>query len=194
MTQSTPVRPNVAGGVGKALLDLPIEGMIANLGKAIAVAQMALDMNSLRTAQFMSGSVVELDDFGSTKTTDTRVFFDGDRLSLMELGFTPSFYQFTETTIELKISISMSSADEQAGFSLDVKSEAEVSGKLGFLSASVSAKLNVSTVGASYASKFNYSADAASVLRTRLVPVPVPAILEERIRKSLDAKTAERAG
>src|SRR5207244_1358713 len=112
-------------------------------------AQFALDMNSLRTAQIMSG---EFEDSNGDKHPSL-VLFDGHRYSLMELGFTPSFYQFTETIIEIKISISMSTAEERAGFSLDVKSDAEVTGRLGFLSATVSANLNVSTVGAAYSSK-----------------------------------------
>jgi hypothetical protein len=37
-------------------------------------------------------------------------------------------------------------------------------------------------VDATYSSKYSYSAEGASLLRTKLVPVPPPAILEERIR------------
>jgi hypothetical protein len=182
--------PDVAAGVSKALLDVPIGDMIVSLGKAIADAQTALDLNSLRTAQMMTGSIILQDAQGTNQEHDTKINFDGERLSLMELGFTPTFYQFSETSIDLRVSISMSTAQETAGFSLDLKSDAEVAAKAGFLSAKGTAKLNVSTVGASYASKFNYSADSSSSVRTKLVPIPPPVILEERIRKILDRKAA----
>src|SRR5258706_9300334 len=152
---------NIAGNVGKALLDVPIGDMIVSLGQAIAAAQLSLDMNSLRTAQIMTGQFID----AQGEKYETKVNFDGQEYSLMELGFTPTFYQFTETAIEIKISISMSTEEMRAGFSLDLHSDAEVSGKIGFLSATATAKLNVSTVGASFASKFNYSAEGSSTIR-----------------------------
>jgi hypothetical protein len=180
---------DVGGDVGKALLNVPVGDMLASLGAGIASAQFALDMNSLRTAQLMSGSYSG----PGAQGRSVLVQFGDEELSLLELGFTPSFYQFTETTIEIKISISMSTVDQTSGFSLDVHSDAELGGKLGFFSASLSAQLNVSTVGAAYSSAFNYSAEGASVIRTRLVPVPVPPILEERIRRRLDESRGERS-
>ena len=41
------------------------------------------------------------------------------------------------------------------------------------------------TVTAHYTGKYNYSVEGSSLLRTKLVPVPPPAILEERIRTEL---------
>ena len=58
----------------------------------------------------------------------------------------------------------------------------------GFFGFGGGAKLSVSSVSASYASKFQYSAEGSGLLRTKLVPVPPPAILEERIRGLLDAE------
>jgi len=40
-------------------------------------------------------------------------------------------------------------------------------------------------VDATYSSKYSYSAEGASLLRTKLVPVPPPPVLEERIRRLL---------
>lgn len=180
--------PDIAGSVGKALLDVPIGDMIMSMGQAISAAQLALDMNSLRVAQFMTG---EFEDADGTKQSSL-ITFDGEKLSLMELGFTPTFYQFVETSIEIKISISMSTQEDRSGFSFDLKSTATAKGEVGFLSASATAKMNVSTVGASYSSKFQYSAEGSSSIRTRLVPVPPPAILEERVRRSLDKKYRDR--
>src|SRR5688572_25348579 len=101
MAGETTPNINVAGSVGKALLDVPIGDMIVSLGQSIASAQLALDMNSLRTAQFMTGEFQDAD--GTTHKS--LIKFDGEELSLLELGFTPTFYQFVETSIEIKISI-----------------------------------------------------------------------------------------
>lgn len=49
-------------------------------------------------------------------------------------------------------------------------------------------KAVTTTVDGSYSQKYSYSAEGASLLRTKLVPVPPPAILEERIREVMDAE------
>jgi hypothetical protein len=114
------------------------------------------------------------------------VKFDNKDLSLMELGFTPTFYQFVDTIIEVKVSISMS-REAQAAFSTTTVA-AEAEGGHAIFYAKTAAK--VSTVSASYASKYQYSAEGSSLMRTKLVPVPPPAILEERIRQMIEKKTA----
>lgn len=191
MSTNTNSNVNVAGSVGKALLDVPLGDMIMSMGQAIAAAQLALDMNSLRTAQLMTG---EFEDAEGNKHSSL-VKFDDEKLSLLELGFTPTFYQFVETSIEVKISISMATQQDKSGFTFDFKSDARASaGLTGPFSVGASAQLNISTVGASYSSKFQYSAEGSSTIRTRLVPVPSPALLEERIRRSLDKKYAKRTG
>jgi len=47
-------------------------------------------------------------------------------------------------------------------------------------------------VDASYSSKYSYSAEGSSLLRTKLATVPPPTILEERIRSMMDAADARR--
>lgn len=199
---------NVGNTIGKALSDVNIGTMVSSLGQAIATAQQTLDMNSLRVAQMLTGEYQ--DEKGQTRSS--LVAFDGEKLSLMELGFTPTFYQFVETTIEVKISITMSSADEKMGFNAQFAGTGNADGTMdgnwgveggadensasaGYRaggSGSGNAALNVSLVGAAYSSKFQYSAEGSSSIRVRLVPVPPPAILEERIRRSLDRKAQLR--
>ena len=53
------------------------------------------------------------------------------------------------------------------------------------------AHASVSSVSASYASKYSYSAEGSSLIRTKLVPVPSPAILEERIRNLVEKRKEE---
>ena len=48
-------------------------------------------------------------------------------------------------------------------------------------------------VDATYTSKYSYSAEGSSLLRTKLVPVPPPAILEERIRALIELDEAKKA-
>ena len=47
-------------------------------------------------------------------------------------------------------------------------------------------KVGTTTVDATYSSKYNYSAEGASLLRCNLVPIPAPAMFEERVRALLD--------
>jgi hypothetical protein len=49
---------NLARGVGQALLDVPFPEMVAKMGRAIAEAQMALDLNSMRTAQALANTTI----------------------------------------------------------------------------------------------------------------------------------------
>jgi hypothetical protein len=113
------------------------------------------------------------------------------RLSMMELGFAPTFYQFVDTIIEVKISItytqevSRSSSVKIANTNKSRSLSAGFSFKRGL---DVSRGVNVTTaqVNANYASKYSYRAEGSSLLRTKLVPIPPPAILEERIRQTLE--------
>ncbi|NUM46517.1 MAG: hypothetical protein HUU38_17575 [Anaerolineales bacterium] len=155
--------------IGQELLDVPIDDMIRSMAEGIADAQYRLDRTSIQIAQMMSGV-----------NEEDRVFFGKRKYSLLELGFTPTFYQFVDTLIEVKISISMKSTSEYS-------TTAGRSVKISAYSASVNA---------SYANKYSYSVEGSSLLRTKLVPVPPPSILEERIRALIEeeAKIQNSAG
>lgn len=101
--------------IGRDLLNVPMGEMIREMAFAIADAQYELDQASVHVAQMMGGRLPILDDSGNiTGTEDTRVYFGKDeegksqKLSMMELGFSPTFYQFTNNIIEVKIAIKMS--------------------------------------------------------------------------------------
>ena len=110
--------------IGQELLNVPFPEMIRNMGLAIAEAQHALDMVSMRIAPFMAGRQESYDEDGDQVITDSRIQFGTGTYSLLELGFTPTFYQFVDTIIEVKISISISSEasyqHRQSSFSLSV--------------------------------------------------------------------------
>ncbi|HEX6374521.1 MAG TPA: hypothetical protein VFZ91_02260 [Allosphingosinicella sp.] len=177
-------------GIGQELLSVPFPEMVRNLGVGIAEAQFQLDLVSLKIARMMAGYEVpeERDDGApplpgedSAERKYLVEFNDGSKYSLLELGFTPTFYQFVDTVIELKMSISMSRSVETSQKSSRVSAAGGA-----FLFA---AAATVSSVSASFASKYQYSAEGSSVMRTKLVPIPPPAVLEQRIRLMIEKTT-----
>jgi hypothetical protein len=163
--------------------------MIRQMALAIADAQVALDEAGVETAQIMSGQpVTTTDEDGSEVTRETTVLFGKDaegnpqQLSMIELGFTPTFYQFVDNLIEVKIAIKMT---RERSF------ENRIKGKRTTVSLSRRGfRVSTTPVDATYSSKYNYSAEGSSLLRSKLVPVPPPAILEERIRELMDEEEA----
>ncbi|MEX1364403.1 MAG: hypothetical protein AB1Z98_14855 [Nannocystaceae bacterium] len=174
---------------------------------AIADAQVNLDESSMEVAELMSGQVMNVDDNGiptdiggtplpnpetdEPTYTDTRVYFgytmDGttkvpSRVSMMELGFTPTFYQFVDTIIEVKIAIKITRESEYTQTTSATNSTKRRKGLLFKRNRTV----QTSQVDATYSSRYGYTAEGSSLLRTKLVPVPPPAILEERIRAIME--------
>lgn len=153
-------------------MNVPFPEMIKNLGLGIAEAQYALDQVSIRIAQMMAG--FKLNSSGTLERDDTALIKlreDKPAVSLLSLGFTPTFYQYVDTVIELKMSISMSK-------SMEVKAATRV-------------RAFVASVTASYQQKYQYSAEGSSLMRTKLVTVPAPTMFEQRIREELEAEISE---
>src|SRR5687768_4735932 len=95
--------------IGQELLDVPFGEMVTSLGVAIGHAQFELDRVSLQIAQMMAGQefTVPGEDGEPGEPQRLLVEFGGQRLSMLELGFTPSFYHFVDTIIEVKVSITI---------------------------------------------------------------------------------------
>lgn len=145
--------------VTRSLVSAPLPQIIERLGLSIAQAQAALDNNSVKVAQTMAETPVEL---------------GGQTYNLLTLGFTPSFYAFTEATVEAKLSFSMTEATETS------------------VSAGVTAKVNygvvmvAASVDVSYARKFSVSAEGSSSIAARLVSLPAPEAFNEVLRRLYD--------
>ena len=187
--------------IGQQLLNVPMGDMIRQMAFAIADAQLELDESSVRVAELMSGQRPLRDAEGNLvdqdgnptdvpEYVDTRVYFGHEtvegvekpaRVSMMELGFTPTFYQFIDTIIEVKIAIKITRDTE---FKTNWTARQETRKNVSCSENTV----QTSQVDASYSAKYGYTAEGSSLLRTKLVPVPPPAILEERIRGLLDAE------
>ena len=196
--------------IGQELLDVPFPEMIYKMANAIAQGQRRLDKASLDTARARAKAQVkvipEIFEIVEKKkisdTLDASVSLPGGAgdvdtiavrseaakavsMSLLQAGLLPSFYQFTESIIEVKISISHRSSFQsefEVGAEFEISTEAEAHGGLFGFGASGS----VSTTFASHvnyksSSSYDYSAEGSSLLRTTLKPVPPPARLIPRI-------------
>jgi hypothetical protein len=203
--------------IGQQLLNVPMGDMIRQMAFAISDAQLELDESSVRVAELMSGKQPLRNATGllvdaSGKLTDdpeyvdTRVFFGSEtvdgveqptRVSMMELGFTPTFYQFIDTIIEVKIAIRITRETErkvvkkgnETKFEVDSRKRSTLFGS----QTDTSMSITTTPVDATYTSKYSYSAEGSSFLRTKLVPVPPPPVLEDRIRRLMDAQAAAEA-
>ncbi len=182
--------------VGRDLLDVPFPDMVQNLAFAIARGQMALDRSSLATARTLARERVmlipEIHEIIEPEFYDRDVVVEGrtehiritgariraetmpeQSFTLLQAGLLPTFYQFTESIIEVKMSISSkstSSSEFEFGASL------EASASWGWGSASFASHVNYKTQNT-----FSYSSEGSSLLRTTLKPVPAPTRLMPRI-------------
>jgi hypothetical protein len=137
----------------------PLAGMVSDLGSAIAEAQWRMDQTALKIAHIMG-------------STESGVEIGGKKYSLIELGFTPSFYHLTEATIEAKVSFT---AAESSSFSFG----AQIGVFVGYFAASVNA---------SYSQKYSYEVSGSSSITARFVSVPPPTLLQDVIRAARENK------
>lgn len=197
--------------IGQELLDVPFPDMIYKMANAIAQGQRKLDKASLDTARALAKAKVKVipdiyeivEKKPLSDTLEVGVSLPGAGtgdietiavrtesakavdMTLMQAGLMPTFYQFTESLIEVKVSIShrtSSSREFEAGAEFEISTEAEAHGSLfGFGgSASVSTTF-ASHVNYKSSSTYDYSAEGSSLLRTTLKPVPPPARIIPRI-------------
>jgi hypothetical protein len=179
--------------VGTDLLNVPFPQMVRSLAMAIADGQRSLDKTSMETAKFLATERVQLieeiwevitpaireatyhDSDGNEQTiivtgaTVEAGHSDPVPFTLLQAGLFPTFYQFTESIIEVKMSISSrstSSSELEAGATLGIN----------YGPVSFAAHVNFKT-----SSTYSYSAEGSSLLRTTLRPVPPPARLSPRV-------------
>ena len=159
--------------VGHELLDVPFPAMVFNMANAIAQSQVALDKGSIEIMKIMGNKKLApvylpkinvsadgklLEDDGSEETDFLT--------SMIGAGFQPSFYQFVETIIEVKMTIK---------FTEDTTYIEEKKGKttsLGFFSLFRRICITTTPMNSTYTNSFNYNVEGHSLLRTRLVPLP----------------------
>ena len=106
--------------VGQDLLNVPFPQMVLQLALAIARGQTALDRSSLQTAKELSRARFDvLTEIVDVITPDPKTAKNGTaytgaavdssfnftNMSLLQAGLFPTFYQFTESVIEVKMAI-----------------------------------------------------------------------------------------
>lgn len=152
--------------VGQELLDVPLPEMVLKLSLGIAEAQKALDENSVETAQALANTTIPIV-MAVTQTiaADGTVSYtqaDPIDVSLIQVGLLPTFYQFSEATIEVTMDIKTTTSRE-TNIKVGIKS------KVGFSMWSVSVNIDVS-----HNRKFGKTVHGTSKLVTKMVPVPPP--------------------
>lgn len=158
--------------IGKEVLHIPFGDLISSVANGIAEAQFKLDQSSMNVAEMMSGQKLVRDINGApiklkredgTETfqvIDSRVFFGKDKLSMIELGFVPNFYHFVDTVIDMKVTMRITKVENEY-------------------------KVFTAPVDGHYASSYSFDLNLAASVSTKLVPVPPPTLLEERIKAFL---------
>ena len=191
-------------GIGQDLLNVPFPSMVYSLARAIADGQKMLDKNSLNTLKELARTKFDfIESITEVLRPDPQPVFlpDGNqitvtgiavettiaeptKLTLLQAGLTPTFYQFTETLIEVKIQLKTTLDNEtkvDAGFSFDetLSVEMGIGGGLFSLFGGPSGKISSTTHVASHTNvettnKYSVTQEGSSLLRTTLRPVPPP--------------------
>ena len=193
--------------VGQELLNVPFADMVRSLALAIADGQLALDMNSIQVAQELAQTyldeqtvvmAIEETVDGEGNVVDTKLVMNDNPISLLAYGMEPRFYEFSESIIEVKITITIRverafETSFQSKFEIKNKTEAKLKyrtpwwSSLLFGKASAEVKTTTTTAfatsfNAKYSSKYNFRAEGTSLLRTILRPVPSPARAVPKIK------------
>jgi len=147
--------------VTNSLVSAPLPDIVQKLGLSIAQAQLALDQNSVEIAKALAETEVDIGD---------------ETYNLLSLGFVPSFYAFTEATVEAKLSFSINEAKET---SINASLSGGVNTGVYMVAASVS-------VG--YARKFSVSSEGTSSLAARLISLPPPDTFTQILRRQFQTE------
>lgn len=149
---------------GQALMDVPIPKLIENTAKAIASAQYELDSSSVRAATLLSESRVTFNDADGTSRERT----------LLELGFIPQFYHFSETEMEFKVTISVR-VESGIDFGLEAGIGTEESAGLPVAFAG--------TISFDLHHKYEFDMEAVSRIKTTMRSIPPPQAFLEALRQ-----------
>jgi len=169
--------------VGNALTSVRIDQMILNLARGIAWGQFDLDKVGVDVTRMMG--------------VPGSVSIGNQDLSMLEAGFLPTFYQFVDTILELKMEVKVREEEIGRRATSDTSSSSnsnERGGGTGHRWKTRSSSAYSRTLDAAYAQRYNQEMNASSLMRTKLVPRPPPEVLVERIRLLLDdiRKEAEK--
>lgn len=168
------------GQIGSELAEVPVGDLLRSVAQGIADGQAALDLAAVQTLIALSKTTVDLipeitevispeklqvqTDGDTIEVTGARVTAtasDAVQLSALQAGLTPSFYQFAEATIQLKLSVQLREVREFQSPTLGPPVM----------------RAFASNVNPRTQNTYTYSADASSSVTALLKPVPPPARL-----------------
>lgn len=164
--------------VGHQLCDVPFDRLVSNIALGIAKSQAALDKNSIEILKIMGDKAkapvcipkILFDNDGNVLAdSDDDVENDNIVTSMIGAGFQPTFYQFAETIIEIKMTITV---NQDTSYTEKNKGEKTTTKKSNFLGIFSNTVVTSTPVDATYSSKYGYTCEGSSYMRTRLVPVP----------------------
>jgi hypothetical protein len=142
-------------------LDVPFDDLLYLLAEGIASAQTKLDLSTAELLETLAETEVDvvpqltrrIDEHGGVETESAAT----ESRSLLELGFTPTRYQFSEATLEVGVDIRFSEEGER---------ESESEGRrLG---------LRAGTYEVTEQRKYDREVEANARINARLQPVPLP--------------------
>jgi len=174
-------------GIGQEVLDVPFGQMVYQVASAIAESQAALDRNSIEMLKVMGDDknssvlIPMLDEYGN----DVQI-----KTSMIGAGFQPTFYQFSDAIIEVKMAISMSN-DSESSWCKETEYGPSTSTSLSLSGGRINVKrstVKASTINASYTNKFSFKEEASSTLRVRLVPLPPNPMMQRLIELRAQAQ------
>jgi hypothetical protein len=168
------------GQIGSELAEVPVGDLLRSVAQGIADGQAALDLAAVQTLIALSQTTVDLipeitevispetlqvqTDGDTIEVTGARVTAtasDAVQLSALQAGLTPSFYQFAEATIQLKLSVQMREVRETQSATLGPP-----------VLRAFASNVNMRTQNT-----FSYTAEASSSVTALLKPVPPPSRL-----------------
>ncbi|WP_046758279.1 hypothetical protein [Kordia jejudonensis] len=176
---------STAPKVIQQITNAPLPFMLEKLGMSIANAQSALDANSIRLANELAAVKINIGD---------------EEYNLLSLGFAPTFYAFTEASVEMKMEFSMAESESYGGalgfsYGNSNSSNSNVSASASNGSSSNSAsKDSTSTqmfgvsVSAHYARKYSTSAEGSSSIAAKIVSLPAPDIYFEILKSTINTE------
>lgn len=165
--------------VGQQLLNVPFPQMVYELASSVARAQMELDRETVEILKEMGDkSIMSVELPFVYYDKNNKIVQDKTVTSMIGAGFQPTFYQFAETIIEVKMAITATSQETSEG----KKTESFVN-----FNRMRRTFITATPVDASYSNKYNYSQEGSSFIRTRLVPVPPNTIIQRRVEMCSEA-------
>ncbi|TCI94287.1 hypothetical protein [Tenacibaculum sp. M341] len=157
------------------ITNAPLPMMLEKLGMSIANAQSALDANSIRLANELASVKINVGD---------------EEYNLLSLGFAPTFYAFTEASIEMKMEFSMAEAESYGGALGFSYGKGQGSGSSNTTSTGSESESSTQMFGVSisahYERKYSASAEGSSSIAAKIVALPAPDIYFEVLKSTLN--------